>query len=155
MYACHPVPRTNFNPKVSLIPRGMTRRSLLIYLMFSVTSITSDICFPGPVANYNTNTCLKGHFITKIFHPNVSPSNGEICVNALKKDWQSNYGIGHILTVIKCLLINPNPDSALDEEAGKMVQDDWTAFEKRATLMTGIHASRVRHLCVLISSVVD
>ena len=92
----------------------------------------------------NSDICFKGHFITKIFHPNVSPSNGEICVNALKRDWQSKYGIGHILTVIKCLLINPNPDSALDEEAGKMVQDNWTAFEKRAKLMTGIHASQVR-----------
>ena len=26
----------------------------------------------------------KGHFTTKIFHPNVSPA-GEICVNVLKK----------------------------------------------------------------------
>lgn len=125
---------------VPLTPRGMTRRPLLLDLRPSATAFTR---FRQSIATHSANTCSKGHFVTRIFHPNVSPSNGEICVNALKRDWQPKYGIGHILTVIKCLLINPNPDSALDEEAGKMVQDNWTAFEKRAKLMTGIHASRV------------
>lgn len=32
----------------------------------------------------------KGYFSTKIFHPNVS-SEGEICVNVLKKDWKVRY----------------------------------------------------------------
>lgn len=40
----------------------------------------------------------KGFFITKIFHPNVA-SNGEICVNTLKKDWNASLGIKHILLV--------------------------------------------------------
>jgi len=40
----------------------------------------------------------KGFFITKIFHPNVA-KNGEICVNTLKKDWKSDYGVKHILLV--------------------------------------------------------
>jgi len=61
-----------------------------------------------------------GWFATKIFHPNVS-SSGEICVNTLKKDWKSTYGVEHILVTVKCLLIYPNPESALDEEAGKLL----------------------------------
>lgn len=80
--------------------------------------------------------------MTRIFHPNVS-SSGEICVNTLKKDWKSTYGITHILTVIKCLLIYPNPESALDEEAGKMLLEDYAGFAKRAKLMTEVHAARV------------
>ncbi|KAG9055661.1 hypothetical protein FS842_001561 [Serendipita sp. 407] len=79
-------------------------------------------------------------FTTKIFHPNVS-SAGDICVNTLKKDWKATYGIGHILTVIKCLLIYPNPESALDEQAGKMLLDDYDGYCKRAKLMTNIHAT--------------
>lgn len=59
---------------------------------------------------------------TKIFHPNVS-SRGEICVSTLKKDWSSSYGLEHILVVIKCLLISPNPDSALDPDAGRLLQE--------------------------------
>lgn len=40
----------------------------------------------------------KAFFLTKIFHPNVS-SNGEICVNTLKKDWKPDLGIKHVLLV--------------------------------------------------------
>lgn len=44
----------------------------------------------------------KAFFLTKIFHPNVAPS-GEICVNTLKKDWNPDLGIQHIL-LVKCFL---------------------------------------------------
>lgn len=45
----------------------------------------------------------KAFFLTKIFHPNVA-SNGEICVNTLKRDWKSDLGIKHILLVNQFLL---------------------------------------------------
>ncbi|KAK8955834.1 Ubiquitin-conjugating enzyme E2 22 [Platanthera guangdongensis] len=41
----------------------------------------------------------KGYFVTKIFHPNIA-TNGEICVNTLKKDWNPSLGLRHVLTVI-------------------------------------------------------
>ncbi|KAJ3729112.1 ubiquitin-conjugating enzyme/RWD-like protein [Lentinula guzmanii] len=82
----------------------------------------------------------KCTFATKIFHPNVS-SSGEICVNTLKKDWKSTYGIGHILVTVKCLLIYPNPESALDEEAGKLLLEDYQAYASRAKLITSVHAT--------------
>jgi len=44
------------------------------------------------------NAPPKGFFLTRIFHPNISKT-GEICVNTLKKDWQSNLGVGHVLQV--------------------------------------------------------
>mmetsp|Transcript_35627 Transcript_35627/g.49726 ORF Transcript_35627/g.49726 Transcript_35627/m.49726 type:complete len:213 (+) Transcript_35627:141-779(+) len=81
----------------------------------------------------------KGFFLTKIFHPNVA-KNGAICVNTLKKDWKPTYGIEHVLTVIKCLLIHPNPASALNEEAGKLLLEQYEDFAKRARMMTEIHA---------------
>lgn len=81
----------------------------------------------------------KCWFATKIFHPNVS-SSGEICVNTLKKDWKSTYGIQHILVTVKCLLIYPNPESALDEEAGKLLLEDYESYCQRAKLITSVHA---------------
>ncbi|KAI8992810.1 ubiquitin-conjugating enzyme/RWD-like protein [Trametes punicea] len=81
----------------------------------------------------------KCWFATKIFHPNVS-TTGEICVNTLKKDWKSSFGIGHILLTVKCLLIYPNPESALDEEAGKLLLEDYTSYCERARLITSVHA---------------
>jgi len=81
----------------------------------------------------------KGYFVTKIFHPNVSKT-GEICVNTLKKDWEPKQGIKHVLLVIRCLLIVPNPASALNEEAGKLLLEHYDEFAKRAKIYTSIHA---------------
>jgi ubiquitin-conjugating enzyme E2 S len=88
----------------------------------------------------------KGYFLTKIFHPNVAVSTGEICVNTLKKDWDPSFmGIIHILQVIRCLLIVPNPESALNEDAGKLLLENYDDYSRRATLMTKIHAKRNIH----------
>jgi len=83
----------------------------------------------------------KGFFLTKIFHPNVGPG-GEICVNTLKKDWKPDMGIRHILLVIKCLLVVPNPESALNEEAGKLLLEEYDEYSKRARIFTDIHATK-------------
>lgn len=85
------------------------------------------------------STPPKGFFMTKIFHPNVS-SSGEICVNVLKKDWNSKMGIRNVLLTIKCLLIHPNPESALNEEAGRLLLEQYEDYASRAKLMTEIHA---------------
>jgi len=81
----------------------------------------------------------KAYFITKIFHPNVA-ANGEICVNTLKKDWKPDLGIKHILLTVKCLLIVPNPESALNEEAGKLLLENYDEYFSRAKLYTEVHA---------------
>ncbi|CAG8588811.1 14862_t:CDS:2, partial [Cetraspora pellucida] len=81
----------------------------------------------------------KCNFITKIFHPNVSKT-GEVCVDTLKRDWNKDYGIEHILLTIKCLLIVPNPESALNDDAGKLLLDSYEDYAKRAQMMTSIHA---------------
>uniref|UniRef100_A0A670YYT0 UBC core domain-containing protein n=1 Tax=Pseudonaja textilis TaxID=8673 RepID=A0A670YYT0_PSETE len=54
----------------------------------------------------------KGYFLTKIFHPNT----------------------------IKCLLIHPNPESALNEEAGRLLLENYEEYASRAQLLTEIHA---------------
>jgi len=82
----------------------------------------------------------KGYFLTKIFHPNVS-EKGEICVNTLKKDWDpSNWSLQHILEIIRCLLIVPFPESALNEEAGKVFMEDYDEYFKHARLITELYA---------------
>lgn len=85
----------------------------------------------------------KGAFVTKIFHPNVS-TKGEICVNTLKKDWQPEMGIRHVLLTIKCLLINPNPESALNEEAGRLLIEKYEDYFKHAKLMTSVHGTKLK-----------
>lgn len=82
----------------------------------------------------------KCDFITKIFHPNVGPS-GEVCVSTLKKDWEKSMGVLHILQVIRSLLIHPNPTSALNAEAGRLLLEHFDDFEERARLFTSVHAA--------------
>ncbi|KAI9121281.1 hypothetical protein K1719_008314 [Acacia pycnantha] len=83
----------------------------------------------------------KGYFLTKIFHPNIA-SNGEICVNTLNKDWNPTLGLRHVLIVVRCLLIEPFPESALNEQAGKMLFENYEEYARHARLYTGIHAKR-------------
>ena len=66
---------------------------------------------------------------------------GEICVNTLKKDWKAEYGLAHILVTIKCLLIYPNPESALDDDAGKLLLDNYDDYCARARIITQVHAT--------------
>lgn len=78
--------------------------------------------------------------MTKIFHPNIRQPSGEICVNTLKKDWQPAHGLRHVLMVIRCLLIEPFPESALNEEAAKLMLEEYDEYFSRAKMFTGIHA---------------
>jgi ubiquitin-conjugating enzyme E2 S len=64
-----------------------------------------------------------------------------VCVETLKRDWSSTLKLRDVLVTISCLLIQPNPASALNEEAGKLANEDWDGFCRRAKLMTEIHAA--------------
>lgn len=82
----------------------------------------------------------KAFFKTRIFHPNVQPSTGEVCVDTLKRDWTPETSLCDILVTIRCLLVHPNPESALNEDAGKLLLEDYAAFSRTARLMTNVHA---------------
>lgn len=83
----------------------------------------------------------RGFFLTKIFHPNVA-SNGDICVNTLKRDWKPEVTLAHVFQIIRCLLIIPFPESSLNDEAGKMFMDSYDEYFKRAQLLTSVHAKK-------------
>lgn len=81
----------------------------------------------------------RGFFLTKIYHPNVDMTTGAICVNTLKKDWTPETTFSHIFSVIRCLLINPFPESSLNDEAGKLFMESYDEYSKRAHLMADVH----------------
>lgn len=54
--------------------------------------------------------------------------------------YPSNQSLSPLLQTIKCLLIHPNPESALNEEAGRLLLEDYAEYESRARLLTEIHA---------------
>jgi len=85
-------------------------------------------------------------FKTRIFHPNVAEETGAVCLETLKRDWDPKLTLKDILITISCLLIQPNPDSALNQKAGALIQEDYDAFARQARLMTRIHAPVSEHL---------
>lgn len=83
----------------------------------------------------------KATFKTKIFHPNIDDRSGDVCVGTLKRDWKSTLTLKDVLQTIRCLLIQPNPTSSLNEEAGRLLLEDYEEYARHARLITGIHAS--------------
>ena len=98
-------------------------------------------------------------FQTRIWHPNIEENTGNVCVDTLKKDWEPKLTLRDVLIVrallafrsmtslliwppqtVSCLLLQPNPDSALNSTAGHLLQDDYDSFARQARLMTSIHA---------------
>lgn len=49
----------------------------------------------------------------------------------------------------RCLLIEPFPESALNEEAGRLLMEDYEAYAQHARLMTSIHAQSAKR-CVRV-----
>lgn len=68
-----------------------------------------------------------------------------LCNVCLPPDYlcTSNYFFSFLQT-IKCLLIVPNPESALNEEAGKLLLEKYDDYCRRAKMMTEIHARAPR-----------
>ena len=57
-------------------------------------------------------------FKTKIYHPNVDPDDGNICVNVLKSyNWNPSLTISNILMSLMVLLYTPNFNSPLNGAA--------------------------------------
>lgn len=82
----------------------------------------------------------RAHFLTKLFHPNVAWESGEVCVSTLARDWRPELGLEHALLALRCLLIAPNPESALNADAAALLHDRYDAYFQRAKLLTDIHA---------------
>ncbi len=66
-------------------------------------------------------------------------STGAICVNTLKKDWNPAVTMSHVLSVIRCLLIVPFPESSLNDEAGRLFMESYEEYARRAKLMANVH----------------
>ncbi|KAI4637037.1 hypothetical protein J4E93_010703 [Alternaria ventricosa] len=102
---------------------------------------TLDILLAGPVG-----TPYASGFRTRLWHPNIDEATGAVCVETLKRDWSSTLKLRDVLVTISCLLIQPNPASALNEAAGKLATEDWEGYCRRARLMTDIHAAIPRDI---------
>lgn len=80
-------------------------------------------------------------FTTTIFHPNVHPKTGEICLDILKNAWSPAWTLQSTCRAIIVLLSHPEPDSPLNCDAGNLLRNgDNRGFRSVAKMYTALHA---------------
>eukprot|EP00405_Crypthecodinium_cohnii_P034753 CAMPEP_0206532222 /NCGR_PEP_ID=MMETSP0325_2-20121206/4232_1 /ASSEMBLY_ACC=CAM_ASM_000347 /TAXON_ID=2866 /ORGANISM="Crypthecodinium cohnii, Strain Seligo" /LENGTH=151 /DNA_ID=CAMNT_0054028615 /DNA_START=59 /DNA_END=514 /DNA_ORIENTATION=+ len=83
----------------------------------------------------------KVTFVTKIFHPNVNFTTGELCLDILKTDWSPAWTLQYVCRAVIALLLDPNADSPLNCDAGNLLRSgDVRGFNSMARMYTQEHA---------------
>ncbi len=77
-----------------------------------VLKVASDYPMVPPTASFET----------KIFHPNVKWSTGEICLDILKDRWSPAWTMMSLCRAIQNLMSDPFADSPLNCDAGNLVR---------------------------------
>ena len=78
-------------------------------------------------------------FKNKIYHLNVSNSNGHICISTLN-NWKKGTPIVDIISSIFALFYDQNPDSPYSGEMAREYQSNRPEFDRKAREWTRLYA---------------
>lgn len=79
-------------------------------------------------------------FRTRIYHPNIAPHSGAICLDILKDKWAPSLTIGSVLLSICSLLTDPNPDDPLAPDVARLYKTNREEFNLTAQEWTRRYA---------------
>ena len=72
------------------------------------------------------------NFETKIYHPNITNDDkGSMCLGMLKSDeWKPSTKISGVLRTARNLLVEPNPDDAVEASIAEQYKKERNEFDK-------------------------
>lgn len=82
----------------------------------------------------------KVHFVTKIWHPNISSVTGAICLDILKDQWAAAMTLRTVLLSIQALLSAAEPDDPQDAVVAKQFKDTPRIYRRTAKLWAEVYA---------------
>ncbi|THG00236.1 hypothetical protein TEA_018041 [Camellia sinensis var. sinensis] len=100
-------------------------------------SLTTAFIWVSMATNENLPPNVIKQLATKLKNLDETPPEG-IKVGVNDDDFSIIYA--DIEGPVRCLLIEPFPESALNEQAGKMLLENYEEYARHARLYTGIHA---------------
>lgn len=78
---------------------------------------------------YKPPTCI---FKTKIWHPNINPEYGTICITILKKEnWNPSMNISNVLLSIMLLFYKPNFEDPLNFKARREFKENPEKYKEK------------------------
>ena len=79
-------------------------------------------------------------FINKIYHLNVSPSDGHVCISTLNK-WKPYTPFSNVITSIFALFYNQNPKNPYSQEMANEYVSNKTQYDRNVREWTQKYAS--------------
>lgn len=80
-------------------------------------------------------------FLTKIWHPNVSFTTGEVCLDVLAAQWSPAWNLESTCMAIVALMGDPEPDSPLNVDAAAVFRTgDRVAYGSMCRMYTEVYA---------------
>lgn len=65
----------------------------------------------------------------QIWHPNID-LNGAVCLNILRESWRPVLNIQNVVHGLIFLMLDPNPNDPLNQEAAEVMRNDLTRFQQ-------------------------
>lgn len=81
------------------------------------------------------------NFLTPIYHPNVNPSDGYVCVNFIRNDWKKTTSVREILTKLYSIFYLVNPESPFSYEQAYEYKEHRSEYYFKVQVFTKHYAN--------------